>query len=263
MNWLHACYSLGATLGPLVMTAALTSFGSWRAGYAAVAGVLAILSLLFAKTRRRWDGDGESDSAPQPPPMTATFSETVADPIARIQIVLFFVYTGLEVTAGQWAFTILTEARHLRSVTAGLWVTMYWASIAVGRVVFGFVAEAIGLDRLVRWSILAVVIGAALFALNLAGWLSCTALVLMGLGLAPIYPCTMTRTPQRLGSARSAHAIGMQVSAAMVGAAVLPSASGLLGQVFGLQTIPLASLAMAVALLALHEAVLRKARVAA
>src|SRR5687767_3900869 len=38
VNWLHACYSLGATLGPLLMTAVMIRAG-WRAGYALVGGV--------------------------------------------------------------------------------------------------------------------------------------------------------------------------------------------------------------------------------
>ena len=257
MNWLHACYSLGATLGPLVMTAAIATAG-WRAGYATVAAVLAILALLFMKTWRKWDraGDARAEGPAQPAP--ATLSQTLREPIARIQVVLFFFYTGLEVTGGQWAFTVLTESRQVPAVTAGLWVTIYWASIAAGRVLFGFVAEAIGLDRLLRWCILAVVAGAGVFAANLADWLSLAALILVGFGLAPIYPCLMTRTPQRLGPARSAHAIGLQVSAAMIGAAVLPSTSGFLAQVFGLEVIPFAALTMAVAVLALHEAVLRQ-----
>ena len=33
-------------------------------------------------------------------------------PLVRLHVVIFFLYTGLEVTVGQWSFTILTEARH-------------------------------------------------------------------------------------------------------------------------------------------------------
>jgi MFS family permease len=30
MQWLHACYGIGITLGPIIMTFALTQWGSWR-----------------------------------------------------------------------------------------------------------------------------------------------------------------------------------------------------------------------------------------
>ena len=259
MNWLHACYSVGATLGPLIMTGAITYFASWRLGYGTVAAILAALSLLFCATRRSWDDPGGEDAHPATTE-PATFLQTLKSPITQLQIALFFFYTGLEIALGQWAFTVLTESRHVPSATAGVWVTLYWGSIATGRVVFGFIADAIGLDRLLRWCITAAVIGVGVFAFGFGGAVSEIGLVVAGFSLAPIYPCTMTRTPQRLGAALSAHAIGLQVSAAMIGGAALPSASGLLAQRFGLEVIPWATLTMAVCLLVLHEWLLARDR---
>lgn len=144
--------------------------------------------------------------------------------------------------------------------TAGIWVTLYWGSIAAGRVFFGFIADTVGIDRLLRVCILAAVVGVGAFASNLGGFIPEIGLIIAGFSLAPIYPCTMTRTPQRLGSTLSAHAIGMQVSAAMIGGAVLPSASGLLAQRFGLEVIPAATLVMALSLFILHEWLLARDR---
>ena len=42
MQWLHAFFGVGATLSPLIMTASLSQFVSWRPGYFFV-GVLMIL----------------------------------------------------------------------------------------------------------------------------------------------------------------------------------------------------------------------------
>ncbi|PDW02479.1 MFS transporter [Candidatus Viridilinea mediisalina] len=41
MNWLHAAFGLGATIGPLVMSAVISSGGSWRLGFLLVGGVSA------------------------------------------------------------------------------------------------------------------------------------------------------------------------------------------------------------------------------
>jgi fucose permease len=182
--------------------------------------------------------------------------EVLRHPTAWLQMMLFFVYTGLEVTVGQWSFTILTEARQVPEETAGLWVTAYWGSILAGRILFGFVVERLGIDRLLRLGILTAVAGTVLFALNPSGTLSAVALVLAGLGLASVYPNTMTRTPQRLGQEMAAHAIGLQVSAAMLGAAVLPGLSGLVAQRLGLETVTLVAVGMALVLCLLHESVL-------
>lgn len=259
MNWLHACYSVGATLGPLIMTSMLAGFGSWRAGYVTVASLLLLLTVLFALTRRLWDAPAEAGAAevqtPNEPPMGMV--QALQSTAVWLQMALFFIYTGLEVTVGQWSFTLLTESRGVDKETAGLWVTLYWASLTVGRVLFGFVVERMGIDQLLRFSMLGLVAGLALFAWSISTLLSAAALALTGLGLASIYPCLMTRTPQRLGKARSAHAIGFQVSSAMIGAAVFPSACGWLAQRSGLEVVAVVALGMGVTLTILHEGLLR------
>jgi fucose permease len=172
------------------------------------------------------------------------------------QVALFFVYTGLEVTMGQWSFTLLTESRHVPPDTAGLWVTLYWASIGTGRLLFGSVVERLGIDRLVRLSTLTAVLGTGLFAIPLSSPLCTIALVVTGLGLAAIYPCMMTSTPQRLGTALATHAIGFQVSAAMIGATSLPSVSGILAEHCGLETVGAAAVGLACVVFLLHESLL-------
>lgn len=261
MNWLHACYSVGATLGPLIMTSMLAGLGSWRSGYIAVASILLLLTVLFALTRRLWDESAEPGAAPDAVPTPAEspmgMREALKNMAVWLHIVLFFIYVGLEVTVGQWSFTLLTESRGVDKETAGLWVTLYWASLTMGRILFGFVVERMGIDHLLRFSMLGVVTGLALFAWNGPALLSTLALALTGLGLASIYPCLMTRTPQRLGKARAAHAIGFQVSSSMIGAALFPSVCGWLAQRSGLEVVAAVALGMGATLLVLHEVLLR------
>jgi fucose permease len=40
LTWLHACWGLGAMIGPLVMTAVIASGHGWRLGYLLLAGSL-------------------------------------------------------------------------------------------------------------------------------------------------------------------------------------------------------------------------------
>lgn len=256
MNWLHACYSIGATAGPLIMTSTLLHNGSWRAGYLMVASILLLLGLLFVITRRRWNDPVEEVEATGTQ-VTATMREALVKPVVWLQMLVFLCYTGLEATAGQWSYTTLTESRGVATDIAGLWVTFYWASLALGRVAFGFIVEHIGIDRLLRLSMVSAFMGTLAFAANIHPIVSAAALAVTGLGLAPIFPCLMARTPARVGKAIASHAIGFQVSAAMLGVAALPSASGLLAQWHGLEMVPLCMLAMAATVLALHEVLLR------
>jgi fucose permease len=257
MSWLHACYSTGATLGPLIMTACVVQAQSWRLGYGIVGATMLAMATLFALTQRRWaDGvdkpTGEEDGG-------IAMLTVLREPIVWMQIVVFFLYTGLENTAGQWTYTLLTESRGVSTETAGMLVGVYYGSIAAGRGVVGFIAQRVGLDRLVRLSTLGGIVGAACLAFGSLP-VAALGLVVLGLGLASIFPTLMTRTPQRLGRAQAAHAIGFQVSAAMLGAATLPSLTGVAAQAMGLEAIGRCDLAIATAIFVMHELLLRRTR---
>lgn len=251
VNWLHAAYSVGAMLGPLLMAAALRQAGSWRPGYAALAGLLLLLALLFAFTRRRW-GSTSSVSAPA----SESAGAVLRHPAVLLQMAAFFVYTGLEATLGQWAYSVLTELHGIPAGRAAGEVALYFGALAVGRILLGFVVDRLGSDRLVRWSAWGATAGVALFAFAPGEASKAAALGLIGLGLAPIFPCLMARTPARLGDARAVHAIGFQVAAATVGAALLPALGGALAESQGLAAVALEALALAALLALLHERLL-------
>jgi hypothetical protein len=64
----------------------------------------------------------------------------------------------------------------------------------------------------------------------------------------------MTQTPRRLGPEIATHAVGFQVSAGMLGAALAPGVAGLAVERGGLESIPRFILVSAVLLVAVHEA---------
>ncbi|MFE8598984.1 MFS transporter [Archangium violaceum] len=258
MTWLHAAYSVGAALGPVLMTALLTHGAGWRAGYAVIGGALALLAVAFTGMRRQWDaGPGSSPpTAEAPAPVDATSPTVTAwatlhRPRVWLQIAIFFLYSGVEVTAGQWSYTVLTEARGLGTAVAGTWVSVYWAGLLAGRIVLGFVVERVGPVRLLRLGTAGAVVGALLLALPAVP--AVLGLALLGFSLAPIFPALMSETPRRVGADAAAHAVGFQVSAATMGVAVVPSAAGLIGERLGLAAITPLILGVAVLLAGVHE----------
>jgi fucose permease len=258
VNWLHACWSVGATLGPVIMTAALSWTGSYRGGYAGIAGALAAMGVAFAATRRSWDDqmEGSSLSTSRAPTATIGAFRTLESGLVWLQITLFFTYTGLEAGAGQWCFTVLREQHDLGVEAAGAWTAAFWASLLAGRVAGGFLVDRVGSDRLLRLSAFAVVAGALAFASG-DGAANRVGLIVLAGALAPVYPTLMARTPTRLGRAASVHAIGFQVSAATLGAAALPTGLGVITSRAGLGVVAPAVAAVAVVFLALHELLLR------
>ena len=54
INWMHASYGLGATIGPLLVTALLSAGRSWRQAYGIMALMLAVLAGVLALARDGW-----------------------------------------------------------------------------------------------------------------------------------------------------------------------------------------------------------------
>jgi len=259
VTWLHACYGVGATAGPALMTAALVTAGpadGWRIGYAILAGALTLMGVCFALTLRWWDERpvASSPDAPATPPAAPVSAlAALRRPIVRLHVAIFFVYTGIEVTAGQWVYSWLTEGRGISTAIAGLCVTLFWGGLTVGRIAFGFVARRVDAARILRWATCAAPLAAALLALQPPVALTITACALLGFALGPVYPMMIAVTPARAGPGAAAHAIGFQVSAATLGIAVLPTAAGWLARSAGLAALGPFLVGAAVVLLALHE----------
>jgi fucose permease len=258
INWLHACWGVGASIGPMIMTAAVARAGSYRVGYAALAAVLGSMMLAFFFTRRSFDaptpaasGDGKPEERD-----VGTFTALGTGRI-WLGMATFFFYTSLESGVGQWCFTLLYEGRGLSVENAGAWTALYWASLTVGRVALGFVVDRIGPDLLLRLATVGSVCGASLFALS-DGWAGRLGLLLLGASLAPIFPTLMARTPARMGDALSRHAVGFQVSMATLGSVLGPSLIGLFVSRRGLDSITVAAVGISLSLLFVHEILLRR-----
>lgn len=267
MNWLHAAFGVGATAGPVIVTTVLVSFSqNWRLGYAVLGLILLFVSLVFFFSRHLWESDqhkvisvdiNKSD-ATKALTGRVTQRQALKHPIILTQIAFFFVYAGVEIGVGQWAFTVMTELRGISVATAGIWVAVYWGSLALGRIVFGVLVERFSVERLLRLCILGMVFGALLFTLNATPYTSYLGLVLIGFCAAPIFPCMISQTAKRVGKHYAIHAVGFQMSAGVIGAMTLPFLSGVLGDWLGLGFVNLTFVLYAIVLFGLFQWIVRQ-----
>lgn len=239
MNFLHAFFGLGAMAGPIVMAGVLSTGITWRWGYVVVGAATLAMTVLFVFTRGIWRPDhpvahDDEVTVRKSPP--APVSVVIRQPLVWLQIAVFLFTTGVEFTAGQWAYTVLVERLGLGTGAAGIWVGLYWGSMAVGRLLLGGLSRAIGDRRLILFGSWGMLVAALLFT-STEPWIAIAGLVLFGLSEGPLFPTLMSLTPVRLGSPIALHAIGFQVSAAVLGGAVVPTIAGLLSRQFGLGAI--------------------------
>jgi len=76
-----------------------------------------------------------------------------------------------------------------------------------------------------------------------------------------VFPLLIALTPDRVGPGHASHAIGLQVSAAALGAGALPGAIGLVARRAGLEVVGPFLFGTAVAVLLLYGAVESRARI--
>ena len=249
VNWLHAFYGIGATSGPFIITWMLLHDQEWNHGYIAVGIVQILLALIFLITLKNWKVTAENEE----PQHSGSYTDAFRLPLVWINIFIFFLYTGLEVGVGQWIFTVLTKSRGISDTQAGLWTSVYWGSLTVGRIVFGFILTRIPTQKVIILALIGVVTGSFLLFINQSNFFSLTGIILIGVANAPIFPCLISITPLQVGAKHSANVIGFLISAAMIGGAILPWFSGLLTDSFGWEVIPLMYLIQAVLLLMLYS----------
>jgi fucose permease len=84
--------------------------------------------------------------------------------------------------------------------------------------------------------------------------------VVIGFAVAPIFPGLVSDTRERVTPEHTANTIGMQISAAGLGAALLPSLAGVLARRISLEVIPAYLAALITGLLIIYSISIRQRR---
>lgn len=236
MNWLHCFWGIGATLGPAIMSAFLHS-ENWRGGYRTIAGLQFLLVLILLAALPAWRKHEQSEQASQGEGNTArdmSIRQLLSLRGAKPAMAAFFFYCASEITLGLWGSSFLVEVRGIPAAQAALWVSVYYGGITVGRGIAGFVSMKLTNRQLIRAGQLISLAAAVLLLLPLPKSVSCAALLLIGMGYAPIYPAMLHETPVRFGRANSQQLMGLQMALAYTGSTLAPS---LVGAAAGLTSI--------------------------
>ena len=138
-------------------------------------------------------------------------------------------------------------------------MSAYWASLSLGRVVFGALATRHRPERLLRVSLALSSGASALIWWAAQPVIGLLGLAALGFAFAPIYPLLVAITP---GHRHVTQAVGLQVAVAYLGTAALPCAAGALAASMGLEVIPALVVGGTVALALLHERAARAGRTA-
>ncbi|MBS4199285.1 MFS transporter [Bacillus sp. FJAT-49732] len=248
MSWLHCFWGVGATLGPIIIAQFISEQNAWRNGYFTIAGIQFVLVIILFFSLPLWNKVGNRSNnhlSEEQDDTNANIDESVKNtrPLkirgVKLALIAFLFYCGVEATMGLWGSSYLVNVKELPVEVAARWVSLYYGGITIGRFVTGFITLKVTNKMLIRAGQMIALAGALCLFLPLSPGFSLVGFILVGLGLAPIFPSMLHETPARFGKKHSQTIMGYQMAVAYTGATFLPPLFGLIASHSTIKLFPL------------------------
>jgi len=272
MNWLHCMWGIGAALGPYILGFVLQRGESWRSGYLVLSMIQATLTIVLFLSLGLW-GKEEKKEKTEEKKTPMSFRQILSITGAKECLVSFFLYCAIEQTLGLWSGSFMVYSLKIEAKLAASFVALFYFGITFGRFLAGILAA--------KWQDEALILGGCgilflglvllfcsmvpgqevkLFGMELRQLLVICALLLSGLGCAPIYPAIIHSTPRNFGAENTSALIGKQMAAAYIGSMSFPPFFGVLAKIFGTGLFPFFSAVLFFGMLFMYRNLLYKTR---
>lgn len=249
MGWLHASWAVGAAVGPQAIVLSLATTGSWRAAFAAMAAAYLAIGLVVGA--RRGDWAHAASSRPRLPPPSPSPGSQYRRALLLLSA-LFLIGAGLEATAGDWSYTQLTAGRSVPTELASWSASLFWVGLAGARAGLGLFGNRASPTRLLDGSLALAVVASLAFWLGPPLVAAFIALPALGIAVSLNFPLLLSLTPERVGSAMTAHTVGYGLAAGNLGAGAIPAITGLVLQSAGVLALGPILATLAAVMAALH-----------
>jgi fucose permease len=229
LNYLHAFFGVGALIGPQVGALLLHAGRPWPDAYL-LTGLLAVPILVGLATLF------PSRLPPAPGAHAAPLTAALRTRAVWLGGAFLCLYVGIEVTVGNWGFSLLTQQRGAGTVLAGLVVSGYWFGLTLGRFLINAATSRAGIGVV---GMMFTCLAGLTVATTLTWWVhdavvGAIGFALIGFFLGPLFPTTIAVQPRLVPSQLVPTAVGLLVGASVIGGAGLPWLAGALAQELGL-----------------------------
>jgi fucose permease len=243
MNLLHAGFSIGAILAPLVIGALLQRGASWQVAFPISGALFLVLALITLLTRFPQPERGAHQG-------TSRGLALLRQPVLILLCLAIIFYVGSELGATNWVAEYFVRVLDAPISMASFAVSALWIGLLVGRLTLSALKRRGKLELLLL--VLSLFCVAALIGfLVMSGVLPAMLIVFaLGLGYSGIYPLIMTLAGQAF---RSTAAVGMLSTAAGIGSFTFPYLLAGVAQAAGLKAgfLILGALPLAIAVVSL------------
>ncbi|MEM2122740.1 MAG: MFS transporter [Candidatus Bathyarchaeia archaeon] len=228
LNILHIFWSAGAFIGPALAGVLIMEYGKWRLPYQVI--FLAFLPLIGVSviSAQRLNPDKGMLKSGINGETRVRHLRTLGAPILA-----GFFYLSVELGVNAWLPSFVLMEKGFPMALASLSISLFWASMALGRVIVGGFVDRIGYGRLI---FTASVLGSTSI---LAGTIADGAYIVMGLWalsgfmFGPIFPTILAWACRMIPSQRGL-ASGSILSIGILGAVFSPWFIGVMAELYTL-----------------------------
>ena len=256
MSWLHCFWGVGASVGPVIMGAAITGGRGWNGGYRIISILQIILTAILVFSLPLWKGRGEEKKENETAPLS--LRQIIGIPGAKSVMVCFFCYCALEQTTGLWASTFLMLRWNVSAEQAATLAGLFFIGITTGRAISGFATFKFNDSQMVRIGQGIMLAGIIIMLLPISKTLAMIGIVAIGVGCAPVYPSLIHSTPDHFGADKSQAIIGLQMASAYLGTCLMPPLFGVLANALSIGLMPFYLLALLALMIVTHEQLCRR-----
>ena len=237
MSWLHCFWGVGTIISPYIMSYAL-AHSSWESGYRIVSFLQMGITVLLLCSLPIWKVNQKSEGGEQETSIIGIKGALKIKGVPHL-LIGFFGNCAVESTTMLWASSYLVGTRNFTEERAAAFASLFFIGMTAGRFISGLVSEKFSDRRRIQIGTGIALIGIVCIALPVAADILCLAgFMIIGLGLAPIYPSIIHSTPQNFGAKNSQAIIGIQMASAYIGSTFMPPLFGIIANSITLKLMP-------------------------
>ncbi|RZI49182.1 MFS transporter [Lactococcus kimchii] len=241
INFLHGFYGIGVSLSSFIMTFAVQPGRSWQLGVWIITIVQILILLLAYFTRDKFREKAEVQQEEKS-------NEKLK--FHHFLLPLFYFFYALELLVGRFYSSFAVEHLHLSLAVGAAITSFYWTGLTIGRFLTGFTAQFWTGRTIVLVHTSFLFLGALLGFFPYVSLQYCSG-ILLGLGLAPLYPLGMKQVYNRYSGGVAQKVISFNMAFANFGMFFLPIPVGWLFEQLGFGLYPLVMFLFAIALILL------------
>ena len=220
----NLCWGIGAVLAPQFV--ALAERGHALRLFLAVLALCAVVAFaLFTPLLRRGDLEIKRDEE-----IRASVRARFNAAMFALFSLMMFLYVGTETTIAGWIATYAHRFGGLDAAKASSFVSAFWLSLVMGRGLVGVLLKRAREQVILLAGIVAAMGGIVMLLFSGGFRMEFVAVVVAGLGCAPVFPLAVARMFGRLGRTRHA---GWAFAICGWGGAVVPWITGVVSQYSG------------------------------